>query len=162
MARSTTADWQRCQEDIWGPICWRKIRHLSGWSPQIRTQSSFSATCKNVQPALDLCLSHYQSPKLLGEPPLFGLQRTCFMAKRVWNPCLLREKNKTDYSNMCKEVFTSPGKRTVKGCFAYIAVNQIYFSKAQCHKTSFTAKKHLCIQAKTCRLHIFYAIRWTK
>lgn len=32
MARSTRAARRPCQEEIWEPICWWKIRHLSIWS----------------------------------------------------------------------------------------------------------------------------------
>lgn len=57
MARSTRADWQWCQEDIWEPICWWKIRHLSIWSHQIRAQSQFSESCKKYSTGFALLIS---------------------------------------------------------------------------------------------------------
>lgn len=60
LARSTAIDWHWCQEDIWGPICWRKIQHLSSWSLQIRAQSSFSAPYKKKKKSLfhAFCFPH--------------------------------------------------------------------------------------------------------
>lgn len=69
-ARSAAVDWLRRQEDIWGPICWRKIRHLSSWSLQIRAQSSFSAPSQySTIPGL-FCFSHYH-PKVIGGTSAF-------------------------------------------------------------------------------------------
>lgn len=84
LARSTAIDWHWCQEDIWGPICWRKIQHLSSWSLQIRAQSSFSAPYKKKEKnhSSMLFVFHIATPRLLrGKPLQFGSQLTGWMAK---------------------------------------------------------------------------------
>lgn len=107
-ARSTTTDWQWCQEDISGPICWRKIRHLSSWSLQILwAQSSFSAPYKDIPPAQALCFSALPSQGHWGET--VGIQFTTNrFNKTIWNPYLVTEEYEADeiLYCVCGEVFT--------------------------------------------------------